>query len=80
MLTKIKSVLAAALVLGTASEALAGHVMPCSLDGVNIERHLGIFGKKHPDAAKQYGFVKLSDGPGKHGTLGFDPRACGGAR
>lgn len=76
MLTKTKIVLAAALVLGTASEALAGAMRPCSLDGVNPVRHGAIFGKKHPDVAKTYGFVKLS-GKGKHGTWGLDPNVCG---
>lgn len=80
MLTKIKIVLAAVLVLGAASEALArgsGAVMRCSLAGINTELHGNIFGKKHPDGAREYGFVKLSDGPGKHGTWGLDPSVCG---
>jgi hypothetical protein len=39
MLTKTKIVLAAALMLGTASAALAGSVMPGSMDGVNPVDH-----------------------------------------
>jgi hypothetical protein len=40
MLTKTKIVLAAALMLGTASAALArGHVVPGSMDGVNPAYH-----------------------------------------
>jgi hypothetical protein len=40
MLTKIKLALAAALVLGTASTALAGgYVLPGSMDGVNPAYH-----------------------------------------
>ena len=77
--TKIKIVLAAALMLGAAGEALArgaGAVMRCSLAGINPALHGAIFGKKHPDVAKAYGFVKLS-GEGKHGTWGVDPNVCG---
>jgi hypothetical protein len=80
MLTKMKIVLAAALMLGTAGEALArgaGAVMRCSLAGINTELHGAIFGKKHPDVAKAYGFVKLSDKGGKHGTWGLDASMCG---
>jgi len=76
MLTKIKIALAAALVLGTTTETLAGHVVRCSLVGVNTMRHGYIFGKRHPDVAREYGFLKLSDGPAKHGTWGVDPRVC----
>ena len=75
MLTKIA--LAAVLVLATASETLAGRVMRCSLDGVNTSRNGNIFGKKHPDAAREYGFIKLSDAGGRHGTWGLDPKVCG---
>jgi hypothetical protein len=61
MLTKVKLVLTAALVLGsTVPDALArgaGGVRPCSLDGVNPVFHGAIFGKKHPEVAKAYGFV-----------------------
>jgi hypothetical protein len=39
MLTKTKIVLVAALMLGTASAALAGSVMPGSMDGVNPAYH-----------------------------------------
>jgi hypothetical protein len=68
MLTKTKIALAAALILGTASAALAGHsaglsrefVMPGSLDGVNPADHPGIFG--NPATARAYGFVQSSDG------------------
>jgi hypothetical protein len=70
MLTKTKIALAAALVIGTASAALAGpsvdrtapggHVMPGSLDGVNPAYHPGIFG--NPAVAKSYGFVQSKDG------------------
>ena len=70
MLTKTKIALAAALVIGTASAALAGqpidrtapggHVMPGSLDGVNPAYHPGIFG--NPAVARSYGFEKSRDG------------------
>jgi hypothetical protein len=69
MLTKTKIVLAAALILGTASAALAGdsnsepgggYVVPGSLVGVNPAYHPGIFG--NPATAKSYGFVQSSDG------------------
>jgi hypothetical protein len=67
MLTKTKFALAAALILGTASAALAGQsddrggfVMPGSLDGVNPAYHPGIFG--NPAVARSYGFVKSRDG------------------
>jgi hypothetical protein len=68
MLTKTKIALAAALILGTASAALAGdqtderggYVMPGSLDGVNPAYHPGIFG--NPAVARSYGFVKSRDG------------------
>ncbi len=62
MLTKIA--LATALILSTASMALAsdsgeydgGFVMPGSMDGVNPVDHPGIFG--NPSAAKAYGYVQ----------------------
>lgn len=81
MMTKTKLVLAATLVLGATAEASAGGggggVMRCSLAGVNTVGHGNIFGKRHPDAAREYGFVKLSDSGGKHGTWGVDPSVCG---
>jgi hypothetical protein len=69
MLTKAKMALATALILGTASAALAGtddgstsggFVMPGNLDGVNPAYHPGIFG--NPATAKSYGFVQSTDG------------------
>ena len=67
MLTKTKIALAAALILGTASGALAsdredtgGYVMPGSLDGVNPALHPGIF--DNSATAKTYGFVQSADG------------------
>jgi hypothetical protein len=69
MLTKTKIALAAALIIGTASAALAndsgennqgGFVMPGSLDGVNPAYHPGIFG--NPAVARSYGFEKSRDG------------------
>jgi len=69
MSTKTKIALAAALILGTASAALAGDsnsepgggsVVPGSLDGVNPAYHPGIFG--NPATARKYGFVQSSDG------------------
>ena len=79
MLTKIKIVLAAALVLSMASDKLArgaGAVRPCSLAGVNQALHGAIFGKKHHDAAKAYGFVKLRGEGGKNVIWGIDPNVC----
>ena len=63
-------------ILGTISATWAGAVRRCDLTGVNPAFHGGIFGKRHPDVARQYGFVKLS-GEGKRGTWGLDPSACG---
>jgi hypothetical protein len=68
MLTKTKIVFAAALILSTASAALAGQddrndrggfVVPCSLVGVNPVYHPRIFGD--PAVAREYGFVKSRD-------------------
>jgi hypothetical protein len=66
MSIRTKIVLAAALVLGTASATLAknnpapgGSVRPCSLDGVNPVHHLEIFG--NAAAARAYGFVQSPD-------------------
>jgi hypothetical protein len=68
MLTKTKIMLAAALILGTASAALAdsdqndsgGFVVPGSMDGVNPAYHPGIF--RNAATAKSYGFVETSHG------------------
>ncbi len=71
MFAKAKAALSAALILGTASAALAGgsdrgeygyggFVIRCSLDGVNPVYHPGIFGD--PAVAREYGFVKSRDG------------------
>lgn len=69
MLSKTKLAFVAALILGTASAALAGSentedrggfVMPCSLVGVNPVYHPRIFGD--PVVAREYGFVKSRDG------------------
>jgi hypothetical protein len=68
MWTKTKIALAALLMFGTASAALAGdqtderggYVMPGSLDGVNPAYHPGIFG--NPSVARSYGFVKSRNG------------------
>jgi hypothetical protein len=68
MFTNTKIVLAAALILGTASAALAGtenteerggFVMPGSLVGVNPVHHPDIFG--NAATARAYGFVQSSD-------------------
>jgi hypothetical protein len=64
----IKLALAGALILGTASAALAsdsgdysgGFVMPGSMDGVNPVYHPGIFG--NTAAAKAYGFASPHQG------------------
>ena len=80
IMTKTKMVLAAALVLGATFEASAkggGGVMRCSLSGVNTALHGNIFGKKHIEATREYGFVKLSDSGGRHGTWEVDPSVCG---
>jgi hypothetical protein len=66
MLTKTKALLAAALVLGTATVALAddddqrgGSVMPGSMDGVNPAYHPGWFPNypRHNPADQAYGYV-----------------------
>jgi hypothetical protein len=68
MLSKTKIVFVTALILGTASAALAGSentedrggfVIPCSLVGVNPVYHPRIFGD--PAVAREYGFVKSRD-------------------
>jgi hypothetical protein len=55
-------------VLGVTSAAASdlfrnrgGHVMPCSLDGVNPVHHPDIFGNPAV-AAREYGFVRSPDG------------------
>jgi hypothetical protein len=69
MLTKTKIVLATALIIGTASAALAGdsssepsggYVVPGSMDGVNPAYHPGIF--RNAETAKAYGFVQTQHG------------------
>jgi hypothetical protein len=62
MFTNTKIALAAALVLGSASAALAndndetgGYVLPGSMDGVNPAYHSDIFG--NTGTAKAYGFA-----------------------
>jgi hypothetical protein len=66
MLTKTKAILAAALILGTASAALAsesgndsGFVMPGSMDGVNPAYHPEWFPNyaNTANGGKAYGFV-----------------------
>jgi len=68
MLTKTKVVLAAALMLGTASAALAGDsgensfggsVMPGSMDGVNPAHHPRWFPDypRHDSAGAAYGYT-----------------------
>jgi hypothetical protein len=69
MLTKTKALLAAALVLGTASVALAndndnedrgGYVVPGSMDGVNPAYHPGLFPRRlapQTNADQSYGFA-----------------------
>jgi hypothetical protein len=68
MFTNTKIALAAALILGTASAALAGsenteerggYVMPGSLVGVNPVYHPDIFG--NAATARSYGFVQSAD-------------------
>jgi hypothetical protein len=59
MSIKLKMALAAAIFLGTASAAVGGRVMPCSLDGVNPYRHHKIF--RHPAIARDYGFVRSTN-------------------
>jgi hypothetical protein len=66
MLTKTKALLAAALVLGTASAALAndddergGYVLPGSMDGVNPAYHPRWFPNypRHTSAGAAYGYA-----------------------
>jgi hypothetical protein len=68
MFTNTKIALAAALILGAASAALAGsenteerggYVMPGSLVGVNPVYHPDIFG--NAATARSYGFVQSAD-------------------
>jgi hypothetical protein len=68
MLNKTNVALVVALLISTASGALAadsgdyhgGFVMPGSLDGVNPAYHPGIFG--NPAVARSYGFAQSPDG------------------
>jgi hypothetical protein len=61
MSTWTKIALAAAIIFGTASAAPGkGFVMPCSLDGVNPQRHHRIF--RHLEIARAYGFVESAGG------------------
>jgi hypothetical protein len=65
MLTKTKALLAAAVVLGSASAALAndgergGYVLPGSMDGVNPAYHPDWFGPaaRQNDAGQAYGLA-----------------------
>jgi hypothetical protein len=67
MLTKTKALLAAAVVLGSASAALAndndgergGYVLPGSMDGVNPVYHPDLFGPaaRQNNAGQAYGFA-----------------------
>ena len=67
MLTKTKALLAAAVVLGSASAALAndndgergGYVLPGSMDGVNPAYHPDLFGPaaRKNNAGQAYGFA-----------------------
>ena len=68
MFTNTKIALAAALILGTASAAMAGsenteerggYVVPGSLVGVNPVYHPDIFG--NAATARSYGFVQSAD-------------------
>jgi hypothetical protein len=60
MLTKTKLALAVAILLGSAPVALAGRVIPCSLEGVNPYLHHRIF--RRPAVAREYGFFKSPEG------------------
>ena len=78
MITSTKLALAAALILGTASAALAndndetgGFVVPGSMDGVNPAYHPDIFGNRA--VARSYGFVQARDGTW-HVAPGCRPR------
>jgi hypothetical protein len=66
MLAQMKFAVAAALLFGTTSAALAkgraspgGNVRPCSLDGVNPVHHPQIFG--NAATARGFGFVQGPD-------------------
>jgi hypothetical protein len=66
MSAQIKLAVAAALLFGTTSAALAkghahpgGNVRPCSLDGVNPVYHPQIFG--NAATAREFGFVQGPD-------------------
>ena len=70
-----KTILAAALILGTASAALAndndetgGFVMPGSMDGVNPAHHPDIFG--NPGTARAYGFTAWPEQEDRSGKKG----------
>jgi hypothetical protein len=76
MLAQMKLAVAACLLFGTTSAALAkghahpgGNVRPCSLDGVNPFYHPQIFG--NAAAAREFGFVQ-----GPDGTWHVDQRLC----
>jgi hypothetical protein len=76
MSAQMNIAVAAALLLDTASSALAkghtnpgGNVRPCSLDGVNPVHHPQIFG--NAATAREFGFVQSPD----H-TWHVDQRLC----
>jgi hypothetical protein len=76
MSAQMKLAVAAALLLGTSSTALAkghaspgGGVRPCSLDGVNPVYHPQIFG--NAATAREFGFVL-----GPDHAWHVDPRLC----
>lgn len=65
---RVLAIITAAGVLSVTSAAASdifrsrgGHVMPCSLDGVNPAYHPDIFGNPAV-AARDYGFVRSQDG------------------
>jgi hypothetical protein len=75
MFTNTKIALAAALILGTASAALAndqeetgGFVVPGSMDGVNPAHHPDIFG--NAGTARAYGFTAWPEQEDRSGKKG----------
>jgi hypothetical protein len=69
MLNKTKIALAAALVIGTASSALAGYVLPGSTDGVNPAYHPRWFpnypGVNNAPSGNPYAFAACFDAAGR---------------
>ena len=78
-LTKMKLAVAAALVLGTASSAFAGYVLPGSMDGVNPAYHPRWF-PQYGRVMRAYDAANAKIYSGTGGSLPDATSAYAGAR